>query len=336
MKKNNVIIIAEIGVNHNNNIIIAKKLISSAKSCGADFVKFQSYKTENLIIENTPLADYQKKNIKKKTNQFNLLKKMEISKKFHNLIIAYCKRKKIQFLSSPFDLESLDFLFKKKIFNIKIASGEITNYPLLKIIGKKAKKIFLSTGMSSMQEISNALNLLIKNGAAKKNIYILHCHSDYPTKLSDVNLLAMNEIKKKFNLKIGYSDHTEGFETSVAAVAMGASVIEKHITLSKKMIGPDHIASMEPKEFKTYIRLIRNTEILMGKKIKKPTRIEIINKKIVRKSIVAIKEIKKGEIFNQYNLGCKRPAKGISPILWDRIMGRKSKKNYKINQYIKI
>ena len=334
MKKNNVLIIAEIGVNHNNKLSIAKKLINVAKQSGANFVKFQTYKTENLVRKFTATTSYQKNNLKKKIDQFEMLKKLELSETNHKKIIQYCKKKKIIFLSSPFDIESLNLLFKFKIFTIKIASGEITNFALLKAIAKKAKKIFLSTGMSNINEISDALNILINNGAKKKNITILHCHSDYPTKLIDVNLLAMCEIKKNFKMDVGYSDHTTGNETAIAAVALGAKVIEKHITLKKNMFGPDHAASMEPKNFTNFVISIRNAEILLGKNIKEPTKAEIKIKKLVRKSIVAKKNINKGELFSEENMTCKRPEGGISSIYWDKVIGKKSKKSFKTDQFI--
>ena len=336
MKKNKTIIIAEIGVNHNGNINIAKKLINVAKKSGADYVKFQTFKAENLVRVNTQATQYQSKNLRKKITQFNLLKKFELSESDHNKIIKYCNKKKISFISSPFDLESLNLLFHLKIFDIKIASGEINNYIFLKNLAKKAKKIFISSGMSTLNEVSQAIKILIKNGAKRKNITILHCHTDYPTQLSDVNLFAMETMKKKFNINVGYSDHTTGSETAIAAVALGAKVIEKHITLNKNMRGPDHKASMEPKNFCNYVKLIRNTETLLGSYLKKPSRSELKNKKLVRKSIVAKKNIKKGEIFSEFNTICKRPEGGISPINWNNVMGKKSKRNFRTDDFISL
>ena len=334
MEKKKTIIIAEIGVNHNGNINVAKKLIDIAKKSGADYVKFQTFKTENLVRINTKTVQYQSKNLRKKTTQFNLLKKLELSENNHSKIIKYCNKLKISFMSSPFDLESLNLLFRLKIFNIKIASGEINNYILLRNLAQKAKKIFISSGMSTLNEVSQAIKILIKSGAKRKNITILHCHTDYPTQLSDVNLFAMETMKKKFNIDVGYSDHTTGNETAVAAVALGAKVIEKHITLNKNMIGPDHKASMEPKNFFNYVKLIRNTEMLLGSYLKKPTKSELKNKKLVRKSIVAKRNIIKGETFSEFNITCKRPEGGISPIYWNKIMGKKSKKNFKVDDFI--
>jgi N,N'-diacetyllegionaminate synthase len=334
MKKNKTIIIAEIGVNHNGKIEIAKKLVDVAKKAGADYVKFQTFKARNLVQKNTKASQYQINNLGKNITQDTLLKKLELSENDHKKIIRYCSKRKINFMSSPFDLESLDLLFSLKIFNIKVASGEINNLIFLEKLAKIAKKIFLSSGMATLKEVSKALQILIKNGAKKKNIFVLHCHTDYPTQLNDVNLLAMNTMKKKFGLKVGYSDHTEGNETAIAATAMGAKVIEKHITLNNNMKGPDHRASLNPEKFYKYVKLIRNTETLLGSDIKKPTRSEIRNKKFIRKSIVAKKNIKKGEVFSESNLLCKRPEGGISPIYWKEVVGKKSKRNFKIDSFI--
>lgn len=337
MKKNKTLIIAEIGVNHNGKINLAKKLINIAKKAGSDFVKFQSYNASSLVKQSTKVAKYQKKNLKKKDiRQIDMLKKYELSFEDHKRLINHCKKKKIKFLSSPFDNESLKLLFRLGIKNIKIASGEITNYPLLREIGKKAKKVFLSTGMSSLEEIKNALKILLDNGLKKRNLVILHCHSDYPTELKYVNLKAMKLIKETLKTKIGYSDHTLGFETAISAVALGASVIEKHITLNRNMIGPDHAASMEPKMFINFIKSIRNTEELMGTAKKKPSKIELKTKKLVRKSIVAKFDIKKGDKFSEINIISKRPEGGISPLKWKKIIGKRSKYNIKKDEFIKI
>jgi|TARA_B110000211_G_C14093445_1_gene561032 N,N'-diacetyllegionaminate synthase len=334
-EKNKIKIIAEVGVNHNGNLKIAKRLIDVAKKSGAEYVKFQAFKATNLVQKKTKSLKYQIKNTKKNDGQFNMLKKLEINKIFIESVLLYCKNKKINFLCTPFDIESLNLLYSLKIFNIKIASGEINNYFLLKNIAKKANKIFLSTGMADIKEISQALEILITNGAKKKNITLLHCHTDYPTNLKNVNLRAMTTMKNKFNINVGYSDHTIGFETSIAAVALGAQIIEKHITLNKKMIGPDHKASMEPKFFYQYVKLLKNTEILLGNKEKKPTQIEKKNMKLVRKSIVAKNNIAKGEYFSEKNISSKRPQGGLSPMKWNKVIGKKSKYNFKIDQFIK-
>lgn len=337
MKKFKSFIIAEVGVNHNGNIEIAKKLINLAKKADCEFVKFQSFKASNLVNQRTRVAKYQKNNLKKKNiKQIDMLKKYQLSYDDHKKLINHCKKKRIKFLSSPFDNDSLKLLFRLGVKNIKIASGEITNYPLLRDIGKKANKVFLSTGMSSLKEIKIALKILLNNGLKKKNVVILHCHSDYPTKLKDVNLKAMKLIEETFKTKVGYSDHTLGFETAISAVAMGASVIEKHITLNRKMVGPDHTASMEPKEFLKFAKSIRNTEELLGNFKKEPSKIELNTKRLIRKSIVAKFDIKKGDKFSEINIISKRPEGGISPLKWKKIIGKRSKYNFKKDEFIKI
>lgn len=337
MSKKRVIIIGEIGVNHNGNIYTAKKLIRVAKNAGCDFVKFQSFIAKNLVKKKTVMVKYQKNNLRKtKLSQVDMLKKYELSIQDHIKLVDFCKKQKIKFLSSPFDTDSLKMLFNLGIKNIKIASGEITHYPLLKNIAKKAKQVFLSTGMSNLEEIRIALKILINNGLKKKNLYILHCHSDYPTKLRDVNLNALKSIKKFLNVEVGYSDHTLGSETAISAVAMGARVIEKHITLDKKMTGPDHLASTEPKDFLNYVKSIRKTEELLGSSEKKPTKTEFKIRKMVRKSIVAKFEIKKGEKFCEKNIISKRPEGGISPLKWNKIIGKRSKYNFKKDDFIKL
>jgi len=336
MKKNKTIIIAEIGVNHNGSIKHAKKLIDIAKRAGANYVKFQTFKAENIVCKNAKTAQYQTNNLKKKITQFNLLKRLELSEIKHKKIIQYCKKKSISFMSSPFDLESLNLLYRLKIFDTKIPSGEINNYFLLKNIAKKSKRIFISSGMSTLFEVSQAIKILINNGAKRKNITVLHCHTDYPTQLVDVNLFAMKNIEKKLRIDVGYSDHTLGNETAIAAVALGAKVIEKHITLNKAMSGPDHAASMEPKNFYNYVKLIRNTETLLGSYLKKPSKSELKIKKLVRKSIVAKRNIKKGEIFSEYNTVCKRPEGGISPIYWNKVIGKKSKHEFRVDDFISL
>ena len=336
MIKSKTLIIAEVGVNHNGNINVAKKLIDIAKKAGCDFVKFQSFKAENLVQSKTKIIGYQEKNLKKKITQIDMLRNYELKKNDHKILINYCKKKKIKFLSSPFDVESLKLLFNLNIFSIKIASGEITHYILLKEIAKRAKKVFLSTGMSNIKEIKNALNILTHHGLKKKNIYIMHCHTDYPTKLKDVNLNALKLIRKKFQVKVGYSDHTLGYETAVASVAMGAKVIEKHITLGKKMIGPDHAASMEPGEFYKFVKSIRKTEELLGSEKKEPSINEIKVKKNIRKSIVAKYEIKKGELLCEKNIISKRPEGGISSLYWNKVIGKKAKYNFKKDDFIKF
>ena len=322
-----VFVIAEAGVNHNGSIKIAKKLIDVASNAGADAVKFQTFKAKNLATKNSKKASY-KKNIYSKYNKIDMLKRIELNKKMHLQLIKHCKKKNIKFLSSPFDHESIEMLHKLGLDIIKIPSGEITNLPYLKHIGKLKKKIILSTGMANILEIKNALNILYKSGTKKKNITVLHANTEYPTPMEDVNLRAMLTIGKKFNINIGYSDHTLGIEVSLAAVALGASCIEKHFTLDCNMEGPDHKASLEPGQLKTMIRAIRNVEKALGSSIKKLSKSEKKNLNIVRKSIVFLSKIKKNEILNENNIAVKRPGGGISPMKWDEVLGTNAIKDY--------
>lgn len=321
-----VFIIAEAGVNHNGDIELAKKMVDVACECKVDAIKFQTFKTEKLVSKKAIKAEYQIKNTNDEETQFDMIKKLELDINAHKELIDYCNKKNIMFLSSPFDLESIDLLNELGINIFKIPSGEITNILYLEKISKLNKKIILSTGMADMNEINDALNILKSNG--NENIVVLHCNTEYPTPMKDVNLSAMNTIRDTFKLDVGYSDHTLGIEIPIAAVAMGAKVIEKHFTLDKNMIGPDHKASLNPQELKNMVIAIRNIEKAMGNGIKQPTKSEIKNKDIVRKSIVASKKIKKGDILTKDNITVKRPGGGISPMDWYRVLGNISDKNY--------
>ena len=335
---NKVFIIAEAGVNHNGSIKLAKKLIDVAYECGADAVKFQTFKTENLVTKYAPKANYQKRTTSKIDTHFEMLKKLELNESMHLELIKYCKEKNIFFLSSPFDNESIDLLEKLGLEILKIPSGELTNLFYLKHIVLN-KKIILSTGMASINEINKALKILKRYGTKKKNITILHANTDYPTPMVDVNLKAMVSIGNKFKINYGYSDHTPGIEVSIAAVALGAKCIEKHFTLNSKMKGPDHNASIEPNQLKNMIKAIRNVEACLGNGLKKPSKSEICNMGVVRKSIVALKNIRKGEIFSELNLTAKRPGNGMSPFDLDKILGKKVKeisKKISRSSYIEI
>lgn len=321
-----VFIIAEAGVNHNGDIELAKKMVDVACECKVDAIKFQTFKAEKLVSKKAIKAEYQIKNTNDEETQFDMIKKLELDINAHKELIDYCNKKNIMFLSSPFDLESIDLLNELGINIFKIPSGEITNILYLEKISKLNKKIILSTGMADMNEINDALNILKSNG--NENIVVLHCNTEYPTPMKDVNLSAMNTIRDTFKLDVGYSDHTLGIEIPIAAVAMGAKVIEKHFTLDKNMIGPDHKASLNPQELKNMVIAIRNIEKAMGNGIKQPTKSEIKNKDIVRKSIVASKKIKKGDILTKDNITVKRPGGGISPMDWYRVLGNISDKNY--------
>ena len=334
MNNKSIIIIAEAGVNHNGSIEIAKKLIDVAAEAGADFVKFQTFKAELLVTQTADKAEYQKAITDTDESQFEMIKKLELDRKTHEKLIDYCKTKDIQFLSTAFDHDSIELLAELNIPLFKIPSGEITNLPYLRHIGKMGKPIIMSTGMSTLDEVRDALNILIESGTEKEKITILHCNTEYPTPMKDVNLKAMLTIKDELGVKIGYSDHTLGIEVSTAAVAMGATVIEKHFTLDRTLPGPDHRASLEPEELKAMVLAIRNIEKAMGNGVKTPSPSEMKNLPIVRKSIVAKKHIMKGEQFSEKNLTTKRPGTGISPMKWDLYIGKLSNKEYQSEEPI--
>ena len=323
-----VFIIAEAGVNHNGSVELAKKLIDVAVESGANAVKFQTFKTESLVSKNAQKADYQKKTTDKDESQFDMIKKLELDTNTHRELIEYCRTKNIMFLSTPFDHDSIDMLNKLGLEIFKIPSGEITNLPYLRHIGSLNKKVILSTGMADIGEIEDALDILSEAGTQKENITVLHANTMYPTPMEDVNLKAMVTIGNTFDIQFGYSDHTLGIEVDIAAVAMGASVIEKHFTLDKTMEGPDHKASLEPDELKAMVKSIRNIEKALGSSMKKPSKSEKPNMLIARKSIVANRYIRKGEILNEDNLAIKRPGNGISPMQWDEVVGSIAQKDY--------
>ena len=329
-----VFIIAEAGVNHNGDIDLAKKLIDVASNSGANAVKFQTFKAKNLVSKDAQKANYQKETTDKKESQFDMLKKLELDVDTHKELISYAKEKNIMFLSTPFDHDSINLLDSLGLEIFKIPSGEITNLPYLRKIGSLKKEVILSTGMSDIGEIEDALDILIKAGTLKDNITILHANTMYPTPIEDVNLKAMITIGNTFDISYGYSDHTLGIEVPIGAVALGASVIEKHFTLDKTMDGPDHKASLEPTELQVMVKAIRNIEIALGSSIKKPSKSETPNILIARKSILASCIIKKGETFSENNLTIKRPAGGISPMRWDEIIDTVASKDYEEDEMI--
>lgn len=331
MKK--VLIIAEAGVNHNGSLELAKKLVDTAKECGADIVKFQTAKLESLVSKCAPMAEYQKNNIGKEKSQSDMLKDLLLSYEDFVELEKYCKSCGIEFLSTPFDVESIHFLNNMVKF-WKVPSGEITNLPYLIEIAKTKKLVFLSTGMCELEEIEAAVNALRQNGT--ENIILLHCNTQYPTPYSDVNLRAMNSLKEKFDVEVGYSDHTQGIEIPIAAVAMGAIVIEKHFTLDKNMEGPDHKASLEPEELAQMVKSIRNIESALGDVKKRPSDSEKPNIAVARKSIVAARRIAKGEVFTEENLTTKRPGNGISPMKWFEILGQKATRDFEEDELINL
>ena len=335
--RDKVLIIAESGVNHNGSLEIAKHLVDEASSAGVDIIKFQTFKAEKLVSKAAKQAEYQKKNIGKGVEtQYAMLKKLELSNEQHEELIAYCKLKNIRFFSTAFDMDSIDYLHSLNLGLWKIPSGEITNYPYLKKIASYNEPIILSTGMCELADIENAINVLVANGVSKDVITVLHCNTEYPTPMKDVNLKAMLEIKEKFGVKVGYSDHTEGIEVPIAAVALGATVIEKHFTLDKNMEGPDHKASLEPSELRAMVKSIRNIEQALGTGHKTISESERKNIEIARKSIVAAKDIKEGEIFTEENLTVKRPGNGISPMEWENVIGKVANRNFQEEELIEL
>jgi N,N'-diacetyllegionaminate synthase len=327
-------IIAEAGVNHNGSIEIAKEMIDIAADAGADLVKFQTFKTEALVTQSADRAEYQKDSTSEKEPQFSMLKKLELDRVAHEELIQYCEQKSILFLSTAFDHDSIDLLTELNIPFYKIPSGEITNLPYLRHIGRLGKPIVISTGMATLEEVRSAMNTLLEYGTRKDQITILHCNTEYPTPMEDVNLKAMLTMRDELGVAVGYSDHSLGIEIPVAAVALGATIIEKHFTLDRNLPGPDHRASLEPTELKAMVKAIRNIEKAMGNGVKKPSPSENKNIHIARKSIVAKKPIKKGERFSEDNLMVKRPGTGISPMEWDDILGKSSNNNYKVDDLI--
>jgi N-acetylneuraminate synthase len=335
MKK--TLIIAEAGVNHNGDIAKAKALIDKGAEAGVDYVKFQTFKAANLVTKQAKRAAYQDKNTQNNDSQYEMLKKLELSQAVHQELIDYCAQKGVQFLSTGFDIESLEFLAQLGITIAKVPSGEITNLPYLRKVASLFPEVILSTGMATIEEIKDAVKVLTDNGVNKDKITVLHCNTEYPTPMEDVNLRAMLHIQQEVGIAIGYSDHTLGIEVPIAAVALGATVIEKHFTLDKTLPGPDHKASLEPDELKAMVMAIRNIEkAVAGSGLKEVSASEVKNKPIVRKSIVAAKRIVKGEFFTVENLTVKRPGTGISPMQWDEVIGKTAKKDFEEDNLIEL
>ena len=330
-----VLIIAEAGVNHNGSMEMAKQLIDAAAVAGVDYVKFQTFKAEKLVTKDAKQAEYQQRNAAD-DSQYAMLKKLELSEAQHEELIAYCQKKGVKFLSTAFDMESVEYLHSLKLGLWKIPSGEITNYPYLKAIAQYGEPVILSTGMCEMEDVRNAVDVLCKHGLKKEQITVLHCNTEYPTPMQDVNLKAMQEIKNANDVKVGYSDHTQGIEVPIAAVAMGADVIEKHFTLDKALPGPDHKASLEPNELKAMVDAIRNIEQALGDGKKHVSESESKNIAIARKSIIAARDIKKGETLTEENLCVKRPGNGISPMRWEEVIGTCAKRDFKADELIEL
>lgn len=331
------LIIAEAGVNHNGSIELAKKLVDTAVIAGADFVKFQTFNANKLASKHAQKAAYQKQTTDKFESQLEMLKRLELSEKAHLELIDYCRLKNINFLSTAFDLESIELLRNFGVTLGKIPSGELTNLPYLRKMSKAFPRIILSTGMADLEEIKVTIQALIASGTSKKNLTVLHCNTEYPTPFEDVNLKAMLTIGEELGVNIGYSDHTLGIEVPIAAVALGAKVIEKHFTLDRNMEGPDHKASLEPDELKAMVSAIRNIEKAMaGNGIKSPSNSEIKNKAIARKSIVAAMNIQKGTVLTKENMTVKRPGTGISPMKWDEVIGKVATRDFLADELIEL
>ena len=330
------LIIAEAGVNHNGDIELAKHLIDVAADAGADFVKFQTFSADRIVTNSADKAEYQKQSSDSSESQYEMLKRLELSVEMHLEIIQHCEKRLIKFLSTGFDIQSVDLLVGLGLDLVKIPSGEITNLPLLRHIGALQLPVILSSGMSTMNEIGDALLILEQSGLIRSQITVLHCTTEYPTLMNDVNLRSMNSIRNTFGVAVGYSDHTAGIEVSIAAVALGARVIEKHFTLDRSLPGPDHKASLEPNELIAMVRAIRNVEVSLGSEIKAPTKGEIRNIHFARKSILSSKYIEKGDIFSPSNLVIKRPGGGISPMLWDQLIGQAATRKYLPDEMIEL
>lgn len=330
-----VFVIAEAGVNHNGNLKTALKLVDAAVIAGADAVKFQTFKAEDVVTVSGKMAEYQKRNIGKTSNQLDMLKGLELPENFYIPLIKYCKKKKIIFLSTPHgSFNSVDLLKKLNVPAFKFGSGDLTNLPVLEYAAKLQKPMILGTGMATMDEVQDAINVIRKTGNNK--IIALHCTTNYPCPLREVNLQSMVTMKKKLKVLVGYSDHTQGILVPIMAATLGACLIEKHFSLDRKMSGPDHKASLEPDELKEMVSSIRNISVISGSEIKRPNRSEYSMIKSVRKSIVAQIDIKKGEIFTKFNLAIKRPGTGLPPRFWYRVLGRVSKSKFKNGEFIKI
>jgi N,N'-diacetyllegionaminate synthase len=330
------LIIAEAGVNHNGDLELAKQIVKAAANAGADLVKFQTFAAERLAIDSAPKADYQNQTTDQKQSQFAMLRQLELTAEMHEQLIVYCSKQGIGFFSTGFDLQSVDYLASLGADRFKIPSGEITNLPYLRHVGAFGKPLILSTGMATLGEIEAALDACEIAGTPRSRVTVLHCNTEYPTPMSDVNLRAMCSIRDAFGVAVGYSDHTLGIEVPIAAVALGATVIEKHLTLDRNLPGPDHKASLEPDEFAAMVRAIRNIEQAMGDGTKRPSPSESKNKSIARKSLVAARSIKAGERFTPENLTAKRPGTGVSPMRWDEVMGRTATRNYGADEMIEL
>jgi len=330
------LIIAEAGVNHNGDLGLARALIDAAGDAGADLVKFQTFSAASMATASAAMAHYQAVNAGGATSQLEMLRQLELSPADHESLIAYCNQRGIRFFSTAFDIGGLDLLSRLGAERYKVPSGEITNLPYLRHVASFGMPVILSTGMSNMGEIEEAINAMESEGLSRNLLTVLHCNTEYPTPVQDVNLNAMVSIRSAFGVQVGYSDHTMGIEVAIAAVTLGATVIEKHLTLSREMSGPDHKASLEPPEFATMVQSIRNIELAMGSGIKRPSDSEKKNIVVARKSLVAVEPIRAGETFSDLNIGAKRPGTGLSPMRWDEVIGRIARRDFAVDELIEL
>lgn len=330
------LIIAEAGVNHNGDLNLARKLIAAAAEAGADVVKFQTFKADNLATKTARKATYQVNTTGAEESQHQMVRKLELSRADHEVLIEECRCQGIDFFSTAFDTESFDILVEMGLKQVKIPSGELTNLPLLRYMARLGFPVFLSTGMASLGEIEAAIEVIEQAGTSRELVTVLHCTTEYPTPMEDVNLRAMVSLKAALGVEVGYSDHTAGIEVPIAAVALGATIIEKHFTLDRTLPGPDHQASLEPHELKAMVDAIRNIERALGDGIKRPSASELKNKPVARKSLVAIRPIRAGEVFSASNVGAKRPGTGLSPMRWDEVIGRTASRNFAIDELIEL
>lgn len=330
------LIIAEAGVNHNGDLALAKRLIEVAAEAGADMVKFQSFRAENLVTRGARKADYQERQTGAGESQFDMLRRLELDEPAHRRLLAHCQASGIGFLSTGFDSQSVDLLLDLGVDWLKIPSGELTNLPYLRYIGGAGKQVILSTGMADLDETGQALAALEAAGTPRSAITVLHCTTEYPAPMASVNLRAMQTLRETFGVRVGYSDHTRGIEVAVAAVALGACVIEKHFTLDRGLPGPDHQASLEPDEMAAMVSSIRNVEVALGDGVKRTSEVETGNRAVARKSLVALRPIRRGECFSADNVTAKRPGTGLSPMRWDEVMGRTARRDFEVDEMIEL
>lgn len=336
MPVDRIFIIAEAGVNHNGDVPLAQRMVDAAAGCGADAVKFQTFGAERIISACAPKAAYQKQTTGEGESQLEMVKRLELDAKAHRELVSHCRERRIMFLSTPFDVESVDLLAGLGLPIFKIPSGEITNLPLLRKVGGLRKRVILSTGMADMAEVRRAVEVLEASGTPRSDVIVLHCNTEYPTPYEDVNLSAMRTIREELDVAVGYSDHTPGIEVAIAAAALGAVVIEKHFTLDKNMSGPDHRSSLEPDELAAMVRAIRNVEKAMGHGIKQPSPSELPNRAAARKSIVAARPIRRGQVLTHDDVAIKRPGTGISPMRWDEICGKTAARDFARDELIEV